>query len=156
MSDKKKSALLLVKGDNETNSLIRRRMLSRALADKVMDNPSGTPDRWKAIFTIWFNTHPTAKEDHSDACEEAREARMTMIDKDFGKTKATLGIAYGEEANKNVNQRFVAVLPQELRTMLKRYDPALCVTNPKEQRKIWRQVYNTFPCYRTTNRLDTY
>jgi len=149
MADK---PLILVPG-SEANFAIEKKLRADAFADKILEAPSGTPERWKRIFSVWYGLDPNAREDHLAACEAAAETRKTIEDPKYGLTRASRGKAYGEEVNGHVNNSLVAIMPEKLKAWLVRFDPALNKNynkGVKEQRKIWRKVYATFPYYRTT------
>lgn len=151
MSD---SPLLLTLDDKDGQSALEKKLRANAFADKILEAPSGTPERWKRIFAVWYGLDPNAKEDHIAACMEAARVRESLDDKDFGLTKASRGVAYGEEVNGHIRNAMVAVMPEKLKAWLVRFDPMALSksvnTGAKEQRKIWRKVYATFPMYRTT------
>jgi hypothetical protein len=151
MSDK---PLLLTLDDKDANSALESKLRANAFADVILSKPAGTPDRWRAIFQVWYGLDPNAKEDHVAACIEAARIRSTIDDKDYGLTKASRGLAHGEEVNGQIRNSLVAVMPEKLKAWLVRFDPMALSksvnTGAKEQRKIWRKVYATFPMYRTT------
>lgn len=149
MSD---TPLILVPGQ-EANSAIEKKLRADAFAKRILDAPAGTPERWKRIFQVWYGLDPNARQDHIWACEEAADVRATIEDKDYGLTRASRGVAKGEDVNGHVQNALVAVMPEKLKAWLVRFDPYLNVNvnkGAKEQRQAWRRVYTTFPMYRTT------
>lgn len=149
MADK---PLILVPG-SEANSAIEKKLRADAFASKILEAPSGTPERWKRIFAVWYGLDPNAREDHIAAAQEAARVRATIEDKDYGLTRASRGVAKDEEVNGHIQNALVAVMPEKLKAWLVRFDPALNKNynkGAKEQREIWRKVYATFPMYRTT------
>ncbi len=150
---------LIIPNAGETQSAIDKRLFAEAVADKVLSYPSGSPERWKAIFMAWYNIDPQAKQDHADACQVAQEIAATLEDKDYGLTRASRGVAFGEEVNGHIRSSLVAVLPETFKGWLVKYDPYLNANynkGAKEQRKAWRRLYATFPCYRTTQKLGAH
>lgn len=145
---------LILLNDKDVQSAIEKKLRADAFADAILKKPAGTPARWRAIFQVWYGLDPNAREDHIAAVQAAAAARQTMDDPKYGLTKASRGKAPGEEVNGNVNNSLVAIMPEKLKAWLVRFDPqALSKAvnkGAKEQRKIWRKVYATFPAYRTT------
>lgn len=147
--------LLLANEDGKTvQSAIEKRLRANHLADAIFRRPAGTPARWRAIRAVWYGVDPNARQDHRDAVVAAKQARDTMDDPKYGLTKASRGLAKGEEVNGNVNNSLVAIMPETLKAWLVRFDPQALSKGvnkgAKEQRKIWRKVYACFPEYRTT------
>ena len=151
------SDLILTGDENQSvTEQLQKRLRAEAFAKKIMEAPSGTPERWRRIFRVWYGLDPNAPEDHIAAVQEAAAVRASLDDQEYGLSKASRGVAYDEEVNKNVNNALVAVMPEKLKAWLVKYDPYLNKhwnKGAKEQRKAWRQVYNTFPFYRTTRKL---
>lgn len=151
------SDLILTGDENQSvTEQLQKRLRAEAFAKKIMEAPSGSQERWRRIFKVWYGLDPNAPADHVAAIQEAAAARAAMDDKEFGLSKASRGVAHGEEVNGHVNNALVAVMPEKLKAWLVKYDPYLNKhfnKGAREQRTAWRKVYNTFPFYRTTNRL---
>lgn len=144
--------ILLTPDDKVKVPIIGRRTQTLKLVDSVMAKKGAA--RWEAIRSLWLMVDPQARQDDIDAREEATQVRKTLIDPEYGRTRQTLGIAYGERGNKNTNRRLLAVLPENLKTMLRAFDREhLMMTKGEKNRKYWREVYRTFPEYRVTEKL---
>lgn len=146
-------SLLLTPDD--AKSAIDKKLRANAVADYILKAPSGSPERWKRIFQAWYGLDPNAKDDHVAALHAVAEARANMDDKDYGLTKASRGVAYGEEVNGHIQNALVAIMPEKLKAWLVRFDPYLnknSNSGAAEQRKAWRQVYAVLHFYRTTNK----
>lgn len=132
----------------------KRRQKAQQLVDKVLQYHG--KQRWIATRALWFYVHPQARQDHIDAVLEARELKKSLIDP-RGLSRQTLGIAHGERGNKNTYRRLMAVFPEELKTMLKRFDPLnLAGHSGEKAREMWREVYETFPEYLVTDSVKNY
>lgn len=121
----------------ETMALIKRIQSKRGV------------DRWHQIRKEWLVRHPGAVQAHLNAVREAAAARDSLMDKQYGRTKATMGLAHGTKHNKNVNMRFTAILPETLMEWLIKFDYTnLGLRDNKENSAIWRMVWEAFPEYK--------
>lgn len=152
MSDK---SLIIVDGADSAKVMreAEYRQKRRQLVDYVLEAHGA--ERWVRTRRLWFMIDPNAMRDHSDAVKEAMYIRRTSLDPETGKSRQSLGIAYGERGNKHTDRRLVAVLPEELRTLLMRFDPYnLALRRGKENSQLWNEVYRTFPEYSCVRNLN--
>src|SRR5262245_23820114 len=101
-----KSNHILLPGHTKQNVIIGRHTQARRLVDSVLAKQG--KERWLAVRQLWFMTDPQAVQDDRDAQNEAKQVRSSLFDPKFGRSRQTLGIAYGEAGNKNTNRRIIA------------------------------------------------
>jgi hypothetical protein len=145
-------SVILVPGNKKQNYLVGRHTRALKMVDTVLQNHG--VERWKATHALWLMNCPHALDDHLAAVKEAASLRKTAVDPKYGRTKQTLGVAYGERGNNNTNRRLLAVLPETFKDFLKKFDP-INLRDPKgtEYRKHWREVYKAFPAYRVAEKI---
>lgn len=142
---------ILRSGDKKAIALAERKQRAQKLVDSVLKYHG--KERWLATRQLWLFVDPNAYRDHWAAIDEARELRKTLLDPS-GKSRQTLGIAYGEKGNKNTYRRLISVFPDDLKTMLKRFDPFnLAIPKGVRAREMWREVYETFPEYQVAEKV---
>jgi len=147
------SNLILLPGQEKQNYVIGRHARATKMVDSVLCKQGEA--RWEATRALWFMIYPDARQDHLDAVLEATQLRSTTLDREgYGRTRQTLGIAYGERGNKNTNRRLLAVLPETLKDFLRRFDPDhLRDCKGEEYRKNWRKVYRHFREYTVAEKI---
>lgn len=150
---------LIIPGNGKANEALERHLSAKAIADSIMNEPSGSEGRWNRIRFVWYHTDVYAKQDHADAVYAAAQARKDMEDKEYGTTRATRGVAHGEDANGHIRSSMIAIMPERLKAWLVKYDPYLNARvnkGAKQQREAWRRVYKLFPEYRTTTKQGSW
>lgn len=148
---------LILTGDSREDKLLERRMARRVLARQYVDFvlQFRGPERWIAVQRLWLRMSRQHRIDHDDAVREAKEARENAIDKEFGRTAQTLKADNFHGLGSSQHRRLVAIMPEDLITTLKQFDPLnLAMPKGKQYRDNWRMVYKTFPEYLTVEKVD--